>query len=347
MPQDASRYSRQTLLPQIGSVGQERLAKARILLIGCGALGTVLADQLVRAGVGTIRLADRDVVELSNLQRQTLFDENDARAAAPKAIAAANRLCLANSEVRIDPIVADVDSSNIERLIDVGGEKVDLILDGTDNADTRFLINDVAVKHGVRWIYGGCVGTEGRVLSIDPARSACLRCVFHEPPAAGELPTCSTAGVLGPAAAVVASLEAVAAIKMLIGSDDQPRLISFDIWSGRWQNVATGDAKRIDCPACGQRRFDFLDQPGVAPRILCGRNAVQFRAEKRKGFDLKVVARKLDGTGEMQASPFLLRYQPSDDRLIDFSIFSDGRVIVHGIDDVPRARTLYARYLGG
>jgi adenylyltransferase/sulfurtransferase len=347
MPTNQDRYSRQSLLPQIGAAGQERLARSRILLVGCGALGTVLADQLARGGVGHIRLVDRDIVELSNLQRQTLFDENDARDGIPKAIAAANRLRMANSRIDVEPIVADVDSENIEQLIKIEKGPVDLILDGTDNAETRFLLNDVAVKHGIRWVYGGCVGTEGRVLAVDPGKTACLRCIFREAPAAGELPTCATAGVLAPAAVIVASLQAVAAIKFLIGNLDPPSLLSVDAWSGRWRNVSMADARQPDCPACGQRRFDFLDHPSGAPRVLCGRNAVQFRAGKERNFDLRLLAAKLDGTGDLRPSDHLLRYHPADDQLVDFSIFADGRVIVHGIGDVPRARTLYSRYLGG
>jgi len=344
----ADRYARQSLLPQIGSAGQERLSRARILLVGCGALGSVLADQLVRAGIGWMRLVDRDLVELNNLQRQTLFDESDARNQTPKAIAATHRLHAANSEVRIDPVVADVDSANIENLIDAGDDqKVDLILDGTDNAETRFLLNDVAVKHGIRWVYGGCVGTEGRVLPVDPGKTACLRCIFREPPAAGELPTCSTAGVLAPAAAIVASLQVIAAIKFLTGSADSQDLVSFDAWSGRWRDVCVSDSRRADCPACGQRRFEFLDRPSGGPRVLCGRNAVQFQASKERRLDLRLLATKLDGTGEVRSSPHLLRYQPSDDEAVDFAIFSDGRVIVHGVGDVARGRTLYSRYLGG
>ena len=348
MPINLDRYSRQTLLAQIGPHGQERLARSRILLVGCGALGTVLADQLVRAGIGFLRLIDRDIVELSNLQRQTLFDENDAQNQTPKAIAAAQRLRAVNSEVDIDPIIADVDSDNIETLLDPNdGRRVDLILDGTDNAETRFLLNDVAVKHAIPWVYGGCVGTQGRILSIHPGQTACLRCIFRDPPAAGELPTCSTAGVLASAAAMVASLQAIAAIKILIGNPDPPQLISFDAWLGTYRNISISDARVTDCPACGQRRFEFLDRPSGGPRVLCGRNAVQFQANKERKLDLPSLAVKLDGTGELRPSPHLLRYKPSDDRLIDFSIFSDGRVIVHGTGDVPRARTIYSRYLGG
>jgi hypothetical protein len=253
-----------------------------------------------------------------------------------------------NSQITIDPIVADVESDNIEKLIDAGdGRRVDLILDGTDNAETRFLLNDVAVKHAIRWVYGGCVGTQGRVQPIDPGKSPCLRCLFREPPAAGELPTCSTAGVLASASTIVASLQAIAAIKYLTGNTDPLNLISIDVWSGRWRTVDLTDGRRPDCPTCGQRNFEFLDRPGSATRVLCGKNAVQFRASNRSGFDFPSLAAKLAGTGALRQSPHVLKYRPGDNAQIDFSIFSDGRVIVHGIGDTTRARTVYARYLGG
>jgi adenylyltransferase/sulfurtransferase len=343
-----NRYSRQTLLPQIGSQGQRRLSQSRILLVGCGALGTVLADQLVRAGVGFLRLVDRDIVELSNLQRQTLFDEADAAEQRPKAAAAADRLRRANADVVIDPVITHVDSDNIENLLHLShAHRIDLILDGTDNAETRFLLNDVAVKHSIPWVYGGCVGTEGRVLPVIPGTTACLRCLFREPPAAGELPTCSTAGVLAAAAAMVASLQAVAAIKILTGQLDSHSLITFDAWSGRFQTVSMSQARDPNCPTCASRIFEFLQQSAAAARILCGKNAVQFQAGKDRRLDLSALALKLNGTGQLRPSPHLLRYQPTDDRLIEFSIFSDGRVILHGTADLSRARAVYSRYLGG
>ncbi len=211
-----NRYHRQTLLPQFGAEGQARLAAAPVLVVGCGALGSVLADQLVRAGVGYTRVVDRDVVEITNLQRQVLFDEADARDGAPKAIAAARRLAAVNSSVVIEPIIADVHARNVEEIAGVGEAggawKADLILDGTDNVETRYLLNDVSIKHGVPWVYGACVGTEGRVMLVRPGKSPCLRCIFPEPPGPGELPTCDTAGVLGAASAVVASLQVAAAL---------------------------------------------------------------------------------------------------------------------------------------
>jgi adenylyltransferase/sulfurtransferase len=347
MDMQLDRYNRQMLLPRIGRPGQLRLAESRVLLVGCGALGTVIADQLVRAGVGWLRLVDRDTVELSNLQRQSLFDESDAANETPKAIAAAARLRQFNSQVHIEPVVTDVDSDNIATLLDACGRTVDLMLDGTDNAETRFLLNDAAIKWNVPWVYGGCVGTEGRVMAITPGQTPCLRCVFREPPAPAELPTCSTAGVLGSATALVASLQATAAIQLLIGTPPPMQLISFDIWTGRSRAIDLSDAKRTDCPACGQKQFEFLERAADGWRTLCGKNAIQFRAIEPVEFELESLAKALSATGNVVQSPQLLRYQPADDEQVNFAIFRDGRVIIHGVGDPARARTLYARYLGG
>ena len=258
----AGRYHRQELLPWVGEAGQARLAGSRVLLVGCGALGTTAAEQLARAGVGSITVADRDVVEWTNLQRQTLFAERDV--GRPKAVAAAERLGAVNSSVRVDARVADVDADGVEALA-LEPRPADVIVDGTDNAQTRYLLNDVAVKHGVPWVYGGCVGTDGRVMAVVPGlgETPCLRCVFPDPPAAGELATCDTAGVLGPAASAVASLQAVAALKILTGhaADAAGSLLTIDFWRGRHRAIDLTNARRPDCPCCGLRRFDFLDAP--------------------------------------------------------------------------------------
>src|SRR5687767_13669811 len=297
----SDRYHRQTLLPQIGRTGQERLARAHVLLVGCGALGTVIAEQLVRAGVGTLRIVDRDVVELSNLQRQTLFEESDAAEGVPKAVAAERRLSRVNSEVTIDAVVADFFAGNAEEF----GE-CDLILDGTDNVETRYLINDLSVKTGVPWVYGACVGTEGRVMTVRTPETACLRCVFPEPPGVGELPTCDTAGVLGPLAGVVASLQALAAIKLLSGNESAVarEMTVIDVWSNRIRSVNLADARRADCPTCGQRQFEFLEAGTVRrPVSLCGRNAVQVRPEGRGGVQLDVMAKRLAPFGVVTRTP--------------------------------------------
>ena len=342
------RYARQVLLPQIGDAGQAKLARARVMLVGCGALGGVIAEQLARAGVGYLRVVDRDVVELSNLQRQVLFDESDAREGAPKAIVAARRLRAVNSDVEIDPRVLDVHRENIEQLIHVGAEKVDLLLDGTDNVATRYLINDVAVKHDVPWVYGGCVGIDGRVMSIRPGTTACLRCVFQQPPAIGELPTCDTAGVLGPVAAIVASLQVIAAMQMLIDPTRGGELIRIVGWDVRVHRTDTASARRDDCPTCAGRRFEFLDASGGGDNgaQLCGRDAVQVRPPRGTRVALDQLATTLAPLADVERTPYLLRFTPRDDRAIRMTIFEDGRAIVHGTTDVARARSLYARFVG-
>lgn len=349
MPID--RYHRQSLLPQVGSEGQARLRSSRVLLIGCGALGTVVADQLVRAGIGMVRIVDRDLVELTNLQRQVLFDEADAREGLPKAIAAANRLRRVNSEIVIEPHVTDAHAGNIESLAgcDRGGTPVNLILDGTDNVATRYLINDVSVKHGIPWIYGACVGTEGRCMAVVSPHGACLRCVFPEPPSAAELPTCDTAGVLAPAAAIVASLQVAAAMGILLGASRpaEQSLIALDVWEGRFKSFNLEHAKKPDCPTCGQKRFDFLESGADGQMTsLCGRNAVQVRSRLKEPLDMARMAEKLGSTGHVQRTPYLLRCALHEPQPLQLTLFPDGRAIIHGTADLNRARAIYARFIG-
>ena len=358
MQSATDRYHRQTLLPQVGAAGQARLGRSRVLLVGCGALGTVLAEQLVRAGVGTLRVVDRDVVELSNLQRQTLFDEADAAEGVPKAIAAQRRLARVNSDVVVEAVVADFHAGNAEDLAGLapagggdGARPVDLVLDGTDNVETRYLINDLAVKHAVPWVYGACVGTEGRVMAVRPPETACLRCLFPDPPGPGELPTCDTAGVLGPLAGVVASLQAVAALKLLSGSERAVarELLTIDVWANRTRAVGTVDARRPDCVTCARRRFEFLDGGAAAARrpvSLCGRNAVQVRPDRPAAFDLPTVAARLEAVGTVTRTPYLLHLDVTDAPAVRLTLFPDGRLIVTGTTDLDRARSLYARYIG-
>jgi molybdopterin/thiamine biosynthesis adenylyltransferase len=337
------RYHRQVLLPQVGPDGQAQLARSRVLLVGCGALGSAIAEQLVRAGIGSLRIADRDIVELTNLQRQVLFDESDVAEQAPKAIAAARRLHQINSEVRVEPLVCDVHAGNVESLLDC-----DLIVDGTDNVETRYLLNDVSVKHGISWVYGACVGTEGRCMTIRPPADACLRCVFPDPPAAGELPTCDTAGVLGAAAAMVASLQVTSAIRLLVTADHRQELVTLDIWKNRFHSVPLSDAKRSDCLCCGQRRFDFLDGASAGRSTsLCGRNAIQVRPSgAAQLLDLATVADKLTGAGAVQRTDYLVRCDLHEPRELRLTIFPDGRAIVHGTADPDRAKSIYARFVG-
>ena len=360
----ASRHHRQALLPWVGEAGQARLAESRVLVVGCGALGTTAAEQLARAGVGRLTIADRDVVELTNLQRQTLFAESDV--GRPKAVAAADRLAAIASGVAVDARVVDVDADNVESLALGEGtrpRRADLVVDGTDNAQTRYLLNDVAVKHGIPWVYGGCVGTDGRVMSIVPTlgETPCLRCVFPDPPSPGELATCDTAGVLGPAASAVASLQAVAALKILTGHPDAAAgsLLTIDFWRGRHRTIDLKNARRPDCPCCGRRRYDFLDAPPTAAALLCGRGAVQVRPPRRPAsadgrvaspkLDLAAVAARLARVGVVHAQPHLLRCDLTDrpdGRPASLTLFADGRLIVHGSGDLAEARSIYARYIG-
>ena len=345
-----NRYHRQILLPQIGEAGQARLAASRVLLVGCGALGSVLADQLVRAGVGIIRLVDRDVVEWTNLQRQVLYDEEDARQGTPKAVAASRRLAHINSSVQNEPTVTNVHPGNVEELagLAAGGRPVDLILDGTDNVATRYLLNDVAAKHGIPWVYGACVGTEGRVMAIRPPQTACLRCVFPEPPGPGELPTCDTAGVLAPAAAVVASLQAVAALKLLTGQEVAEELVRLDVWTGRFRSSSLEGMKRPDCLTCGLRQFSFLQNEATGRTVsLCGRDAVQIRPSKSSaGLDLSLLSLRLKPSGAVEQTPHLLRCRLSDPPHVRLTVFADGRAIIHGVTDPERAKSIYARWIG-
>ena len=341
-----SRYHRQTLLPQIGAEGQRRLASSRVLLVGCGALGTTIAEQLVRAGVGFLRLVDRDIVELTNLQRQVLFDEADVAAGTPKAVAAATRLSRVNSEVKIEPIVADVHAGNIEELI--GKPMLNLLLDGTDNVETRYLLNDVAVKHSIPWVYGACVGVEGRVMPVRPGQTPCLRCVFPEAPGPGELATCDTAGVLGPAAAIVAAMQATAAIQILVGTNPPNQLTRLDLWRGRFGATPLDDARRDDCPTCRQQRFDFLDAPAGngSSTSLCGRNAVQVRPAVAGRMDLLALETRLASVGSVQRTAHLIKCDLAADQGISLTVFPDGRAIVHGVNDPARARAYYAKWIG-
>lgn len=355
---DVNRYHRQELLPSIGTAGQARLGASRVLLVGCGALGTVVAEQVVRAGVGFLRIVDRDVVELTNLQRQVLFDENDAREGAPKAIAAKQRLVRVNSGVIVDGVVTDAHSGNIESLVEAAGacsathtngptKHVDLILDGTDNVETRYLINDVAVKHGIPWVYGACVGTEGRVMAVIPGRTACMRCVFREPSEGADLPTCDTAGVLGSVAALVASMQVVLAFQMLSGHADDIRseLWSGDAWAGRGRVIAVD--RDPNCPACGQRDFTYLSRDASRSVSLCGRRSVQVSpARPDTRLDLAAAARKLSPVGEVQHTPHLVRCRIRNESGIELTLFADGRMIVNGTTDTTAARSMYARYVG-
>jgi molybdopterin-synthase adenylyltransferase len=332
------RYSRQILFPGIGEKGQEALLRSHAAVVGCGALGSFHAVALARAGVGRLTIIDRDYVEPSNLQRQWLFEESDAAEALPKAAAAARRLAGINSGVRVCPVVADLTASNAGELL----ADADLILDGTDNFETRYLINDFAVSRGIPWIYGAAVGSYGLAMPVVPGRTACLRCVYPEPPS-GAQPTCETAGVLGAVVSAVASLQVADALKILAGRGDlvRPRITTLDVWDGGIRQIE-GPARDPDCPACGRREFPFLEESRRPAAYLCGRNAVQIH-ERERPLDLLELRTRLEPLGEVKANEFALRFRVAP---YEMTIFPDGRAIVKGTADTAVARSLYARYIG-
>jgi molybdopterin-synthase adenylyltransferase len=337
------RYVRQMRYPPLGEAGQAKLQASRVLICGCGALGSVLANTLGRAGVGHLRIVDRDFLELNNLQRQVLYDEEDVAAGIPKAIAASAKLRKINSQIEIEPLVTDVDHTNIERLLD----GVDMIVDGTDNFETRFLLNDAAVKFNIPWVYGGCIGAEGQAMTIIPGDTPCLRCLMPESPPPGTTPTCDTAGILGPIINIVASLEACEAIKILSGNRNaiNRTLTVVELWDNRIRQVKLDSLKEaVDCPTCKRREFPWLDgQRGSHTAILCGRNAVQLSFPDRQTLSLDSLAAKLRGVGTVTQNRFLLRLAVDDFLL---TVFPDGRAIIGGTEDIAEAKTIYAKYIG-
>jgi molybdopterin-synthase adenylyltransferase len=345
MTSEFERYSKQVLFRDIGAAGQRKLAEKSVLMCGCGALGTVVADQLARAGVGRIKIVDRDFVELSNLQRQVLYDERDVEQRLPKAVAAAEKLRRINSTIEIESIVADIDYRNIESL----ARGCDLLLDGTDNFEVRFLINDAALEFDIPWIYTGCIGSHGQVMPILPGKTACLRCLIEEIPDPGTMETCDTAGVLGPAVAVISSFETIAALKILTEQWDalKPVLTVIDVWDGTYREMKLGRARTGGaCPACGAGRRDWLHgSRGSQSTVLCGRNAVQVVPEQKRSVDLDDLTTKLAASGKVTGNQYLLRFEPTGAER-ELTIFRDGRAIVKGTEDLAEARSLYARYLG-
>jgi molybdopterin-synthase adenylyltransferase len=339
---DLSRYARQMRYAHLGEEGQRHLAASRAFICGCGALGSLLANTLVRAGVGKVRLVDRDFVELSNLHRQTLFDEADVAAGLPKAAAAAEKLRKINSAVEIEAIVAHVGPDNIESLC----SGVDVIVDGTDNFETRYLLNDAAVLLNLPWVYGGCVGAEGQTMTILPGETGCLRCLLPECPPPGSTPTCDTAGVLAPIVGVIASIQAQEAIKILSGHRESVsrQLTVVDLWQNRMMQLDVQDLReRSDCPACKHRQFAWLaGQQGSRAAVLCGRNAVQL-TQPGSAMPLDELARRLEGLGRVTRNAFLLRLKLEE---FELTLFPDGRAIVQGTDDPDVARTVYAKYVG-
>jgi adenylyltransferase/sulfurtransferase len=335
------RYSRQVLFQPIGANGQEKLANSRVLLVGCGALGAAHAEILARAGVGELRIVDRDFVEFTNLQRQTLFSETDAKERLPKAIAAKNRIAQINSETEVEAIVADVNHSNVEGFI----SDVDLILDGTDNFQIRYLINDACVKLEKTWIYGAAVSSYGATMTVFPYKTPCLRCIFEEMPGAGSAPTCDTAGVIQPIIASVAAIQTTEALKILTGNSGalHKSLIQIDVWRSDWRKIKLS-APNADCETCGKRNFEFL---GAASNefsaVLCGRNAVQIAPPQPAQINLGNLADRLKNLGRVKINEYLLRFDAGE---YELTVFRDARAIIRGTDDVSAARSIYAKYVG-
>ena len=360
MNDDLSRYHRQMLLQGFGEDGQRRLAQSTAVILGCGALGCVAADMLARAGVGHLVIIDRDFIELTNLQRQVLFDEADVDDAIPKAIAAKRRLAEINSDIEITAIVDDINNTNIERMTD----GADILVDGLDNFETRDLANDVAVKHGIPYVYGAAVGTTGMAFAVLPhtpgaawmdgedLATPCFRCLFDEAPAPGSSASCDTIGVIGPAVGIVANFEATEALKILSGNFDRVSrtLLNIDLWANEILSLKVAKAyDKGDCPCCKHRRFDHLDgKSGSNAASLCGRNAVQLRhRQQNDGVDFAGLAERLRPHGTVSTNEFMLRARISDgDAPYEITLFRDGRAIIRGTDEPAAARSIYAKYVG-
>jgi len=332
------RYSRQILFKQIGAEGQQKLSETRVAIVGCGATGSSLASLLARSGVGSLRILDRDYVEPSNLQRQTLFDEADARESVPKAIAAARQIQRFNSQITVEPHVADLTPSNADTLL----TGVDLILDGTDNFETRYLINDYAVKNSIAWIYAAAVGSYGITMNILPGETACLACIFPDPPH-GMVETCETSGILYSAVNLVSSIAATEAMKFLVGAPANMRrtLLSWDVWNTDRGEVGAA-TPRAGCRACGERDFVHLAGEGRPHITLCGRNSVQIH-ERQRPVDFVEVTARLRPLGSVRHNEFVLKFWRDP---YEMTLFPDGRAIIKGTTDTAIARSLYARYIG-
>lgn len=335
-----SRYSRQIILENIKEEGQDKLLNSNVAVVGCGALGTVAANNLARAGVGKITIIDRDFVELNNLQRQMLFDESDI--GNPKASAAAHKISSINSEIKVNPVIKDVNHTNVEDML----KGHDLVVDGTDNIQTRMLINDVCVKHGIPWIYTGAIGTSGMSMNILPDK-ACIRCLYPGLPKAGSLPTCDTMGVLNTATVIMGSIETTEAIKILTGHYDRDEstnsnLIVYDTWNHSFDSIMV--KKNEKCQCCGAKNFEYLDSDEQEIiTSLCGRNAIQITPADPKEMSLKNIADNLKKLGTVKCSDFIMLFKTDD---VEISLFRDGRAIIKGTSDEKIARSIYARYIG-
>lgn len=338
-----ARYARQMRFAPLGVEGQRQLAESSALVVGCGALGSVIANTLARAGVGRLRIVDRDFLELNNLQRQVLYDEDDVASGLPKAIAARNRLVRINSQIEIEAEVTDVDATNIARL----ASGVQVIVDGTDNFETRYLLNDASLKFNVPWVYGGCIGAEGQTLTVIPGRTPCLRCLMPDPPPPGSTETCDSAGILATIINVVASIEANEAIKILSGRIEAVSRTwnVFDLWENTFRQIKLDNFQgSAECPACTGREFPWLEgKRGSHTAVLCGRNAVQLSFPNREAVSLDEVAAKLSAVGTVSRNKYLVRANVGDYQI---TVFPDGRAVIGGTEEEAEARSVYARYVG-
>lgn len=333
-----NRYSRQEIFSGIGKEGQELLRKSSVAVVGCGALGSLQAEVMTRAGIGKLTIIDRDFVEAVNLQRQSLFTETDAEQSLPKAIAARDHLHDINHEVEIVPIVGDLNQENVSVL--TGS---DLILDGTDNFQTRYLLNDVSWKFEIPWVYGACVAASGVASAFIPQSFPCLRCIFESEPPPGSAPTCDTAGIVWPAVGTVVSYQISAALKILTGSTLSPELLQVDLWENRYSLISLDKAKRSDCPTCAFRKYPSLQKRSDFETTLCGRDAVQVKPESKGTVELDAIQRRWEKIGKSWRNPFLLKLILEENEIV---LFPDGRAIIKGTNDATRARDLYAKYVG-
>jgi len=334
------RYSRQILFSAIGEAGQKKIRASKVVLVGCGALGTVSSEMLTRAGIGRLTLIDRDFVEESNLQRQSLFTEKDAHQGLPKAAVAERELRAINSDVEVEGVIEDVTWQNIDRLC----RDSDLIVDGTDNFETRFLINDLAVKAEIPWIYGACVGSYGVAFAFQPNFSACLQCLFEQPTDVGTTETCDTAGILAPVVHAVAAFQVAQGLKILIGESPPQEILQIDVWTGIWQTISAKKARSQQCRCCGESQFRFLEgQENRRLTRLCGRNAVQISPPHPTRSNFQQISKRLEKSAQTDFNEYLLRIRVDG---YEIALFADGRSIIRGTDDFTEARALYAKYIG-
>lgn len=334
------RYSRQLLFDGIGRAGQQRLNAAKVVVAGCGALGSVGSELLVRAGVGRVKILDRDFVEKDNLHRQSLFTEKDAEECLPKAVAAGAALSAINSEVEVEAVVCDVTYQNVEQHC----SGADVVIDGSDNFELRFLLNDFSVKYGIPWIYGAALGSYGVACAVVPGETPCLRCLMEEPPAPGAVETCESAGIIATIVHQVSSAQATLALKLLVGETLEPRVFQGDVWKGTWRSVPLPRGPFPDCPCCGCKRFDFLGggERSLLTR-LCGRDAVQVYPARRNRVDLEQIARRLSRNLDVQSSEYMIRARVNG---LELAVFPDGRAIIKGTEDLTEARAIYSRFVG-